>query len=449
MARRPARRTLSKSFGYDAEKWSFGRMTERSSSNILRAQVPVWVILPVLALALVFGAGGGFVGASQLIPATECPESPEVCEEFTVFWQAWDLARSNFVEPEAAIPQQMVEGAVQGMLDSLGDQGHTRYLSAEDAERWRESISGEFEGIGAYIDVREGQTVIVAPIEGSPAEAAGIQAGDIILRVDGADTSGWTVEELMTNVRGPGGTSVVLTVIHPGETAPVDIEVERDTIEIPSVSWAMLPNNVAFVRLNSFAERSAAELEEALVEAQEEGATTLVFDMRDNPGGLVNEAIGVASQFLPSGTTVLVEENREDERTATRTDFAGAAQDIPMVVLVNINTASSAEIVSGALQDAGRAQVVGVPTVGTGTVLSTYRLDDGAQLLLGTAQWLTPDGRVIRNQGIMPDVEVMLPFDAQQLAPSTVREMSAEELMESDDAQLLEALDVLHTAAQQ
>jgi carboxyl-terminal processing protease len=343
----------------------------------------------------------------------------------------------------------MVEGAVQGMLDSLGDQGHTRYLSAEDAERWRESISGEFEGIGAYIDVREGQTVIVAPIEGSPAEAAGIQAGDIILRVDGADTSGWTVEELMTNVRGPGGTSVVLTVIHPGETAPVDIEVERDTIEIPSVSWAMLPNNVAFVRLNSFAERSAAELEEALVEAQEEGATTLVFDMRDNPGGLVNEAIGVASQFLPSGTTVLVEENREDERTATRTDFAGAAQDIPMVVLVNINTASSAEIVSGALQDAGRAQVVGVPTVGTGTVLSTYRLDDGAQLLLGTAQWLTPDGRVIRNQGIMPDVEVMLPFDAQQLAPSTVREMSAEELMESDDAQLLEALDVLHTAAQQ
>jgi carboxyl-terminal processing protease len=424
-------------------------MRERSSSNILRAQVPVWVILPVLALALVFGAGGGFVGASQLIPATECPESPEVCEEFTVFWQAWDLARSNFVEPEAAVPQHMVEGAVQGMLDSLGDQGHTRYLSAEDAERWRESISGEFEGIGAYIDVREGQTVIVAPIEGSPAEAAGIQAGDIILRVDGADTTGWTVEELMTNVRGPGGTTVVLTVIHPGETAPVDIEVERDTIEIPSVSWAMLPNNVAFVRLNSFAERSAAELEEALIEAQEEGATTLVFDMRDNPGGLVNEAIGVASQFLPSGTTVLVEENREDQRTATRTDFAGAAQDIPMVVLVNINTASSAEIVSGALQDAGRAQVVGVPTVGTGTVLSTYRLDDGAQLLLGTAQWLTPDGRVIRNQGIMPDVEVMLPFDAQQLAPSTVREMSAEELMQSDDAQLLEALDVLHTAAQQ
>jgi carboxyl-terminal processing protease len=152
---------------------------------------------------------------------------------------------------------------------------------------------------------------------------------------------------------------------------------------------------------------------------------------------------------LPSGTTVLVEETRDDERNATRTDFAGAAQDIPMVVLVNFNTASSAEIVSGALQDAGRAQVIGVPTVGTGTVLSTYRLDDGAQLLLGTAQWLTPDGRVIRNQGITPDVEVMLPLDAQQLAPSTVREMSAEDLMQSEDVQLLEALDVLQTAAQQ
>jgi carboxyl-terminal processing protease len=424
-------------------------MGNRPFLGIFRAQVPVWVVLPALALVLVLGAGGGFVGASQLVPSTECPESPEICEDFTVFWQAWDLARTNFVEPESVVPQQMIEGAVQGMLNSLGDEGHTRYLSADDAERWRESISGAFEGIGAYIDVRDGQTIIVAPIEGSPAEAAGIQAGDLIMRVDGVETTGWTVEELVTNVRGPQGTTVVLTVIHPGETVPVDIEVRRDTIEIPSVSWAMLPNNVALVRLNSFAERSAAELEEALLEAKEQGATTLVFDMRDNPGGLVHEAIGVASQFLPAGTTVLVEENRDDERTATRTDFAGAAQDIPMVVLVNINTASSAEIVSGALQDAGRAQVVGVPTVGTGTVLSTYRLEDGAQLLLGTAQWLTPDGRVIRNQGIVPDVEVMLPFDAQQLSPSAARELSEEELLQSGDVQLLEALDVLQTAAQQ
>jgi carboxyl-terminal processing protease len=289
----------------------------------------------------------------------------------------------------------------------------------------------------------------VAPIEGSPAEEAGIQAGDIILKVDGEETTGWTVEELATRVRGPEGTTVVLTVIHLSERAPVDIEVERDRIEIPSVSWSMLPDDVAFVRLNSFSQRSAAEMEEALTEAQDEGARALVLDLRNNPGGLVNEALDIAGQFLPEGTTVLLEEDRDGERIPSRVLNEGVAQDIPMVVLVNFNTASASEIVSGALQDEERAQVVGVTTVGTGTVLSTFRLDDGARLLLGTSQWLTPDGRLIRNEGIQPDIEVLLPAGVFPLSPSEVEELSSEEWQDIEDTQLLEALDVLEEVIEQ
>jgi carboxyl-terminal processing protease len=211
----------------------------------------------------------------------------------------------------------------------------------------------------------------------------------------------------------------------------------------------MLPDDVAFVRLNSFSQRSAAEMEEALTEAQDEGARALVLDLRNNPGGLVNEALDIAGHFLPEGTTVLLEEDRDGERIPSRVLNEGVAQDIPMVVLVNFNTASASEIVSGALQDEERAQVVGVTTVGTGTVLSTFRLDDGARLLLGTSQWLTPDGRLIRNEGIQPDIEVLLPAGVFPLSPSEVEELSSEEWQDIEDTQLLEALDVLEEVIEQ
>jgi carboxyl-terminal processing protease len=157
----------------------------------------------------------------------------------------------------------------------------------------------------------------------------------------------------------------------------------------------------------------------------------------------VDEAMGIASQFLPEGTTVLVEEDRDGNRVTTETTFEGAGQDIPLIVLVNFNTASSSEIISGALQDHERALVVGTQTVGTGTVLSTYRLNEGGQLLLGTSQWLTPDGRLIRREGITPDVEVTLPLEAEQLTPQSARDLSDTEVLESEDVQLLEAIDML------
>jgi carboxyl-terminal processing protease len=190
-------------------------------------------------------------------------------------------------------------------------------------------------------------------------------------------------------------------------------------------------------------------MKSALTEAQNQGAQAIVLDMRNNPGGLVNEAIGIASQFLPQGTVVLLEEDRNGDRTASKAQGGGVALEIPMVILVNGNTASSAEIVSGALQDAERASLVGETTVGTGTVLSNFPLEGGARLLLGTSQWLTPDGRLIRKQGIEPDIEVELPLDAQMLSPVDVEQLSGEELQQSEDIQLLRAIEELQQGESQ
>ena len=357
---------------------------DSSPLAIVRLRLPLWLVAPLLVFTLIFGAGGGLLAGYVFGRPASCPESPEVCQEFTAFWETWKIARDNFVDPKAVAPQQMISGAINGMLDTLGDQGHTRYLSPGEAAAWDESLSGSFEGIGAYIDVRDGQTVIVSPIEGSPAEQAGLKPGDAILMVDGISTEGWNVEQLSSKVRGPAGTTVVLHIRHVGTESPVDVTITRAKVVVPSVSWRMLPDQVALVRLSSFDHSSSDQIKLALQEAKEKGARAVILDLRNNPGGLLDEAVSIASQFLPEGTTVLLEADRSGDRQPTKTKSGGVALDIPLVVLVNHNSASSSEILSGALQDAGRATLVGAATYGTGTVLTPYRIGGGGRLLLGT-----------------------------------------------------------------
>lgn len=417
-------------------------------TGILSVRLPLWLVAPLLIVAMLGAAGGGLLAGYLLNrPAATCPESPEICAEFAVFWEAWDLARDHYVEPEAADPEAMTAGAINGMLSTLGDEGHTRFLTAEEARLWDEALQGSFEGIGAYIAVRNGQTVIVAPIEGSPAEKAGLRPGDVILAVDGESTEGWTVDDLRTAVRGPKGTDVTLRVLHPNETKPVELVITRVEVEVPSVSWRMLPDNVALIKLSSFDEDAGHELKNALTAAKEQGARTLILDLRNNPGGLLNQAILVASQFLPGGTPVLLQENRDGQRKTTSAEDGGVATDLPLVVLINENSASSSEIVAGALQDAGRATLIGETTFGTGTVLSQYQLSDGSRLLLGTEQWLTPAGREIRGQGIEPDEIILLPDDVAPLTPAEAAELSAAALRNGPDAQLGRALELATAAA--
>jgi carboxyl-terminal processing protease len=400
----------------------------------------------MVGLALVLGLGGGYLAGLQL--TTPCPESPEVCARFANFWKTWDLATEYYVDPAAIDPVRMTDGAIAGMLDSLGDDGHTVYLPPEAAQAEREALSGRFEGIGAYILERDGQ-ILLQPIEGSPAERAGLRSGDIILKVNGEELTGVSRDEIVTRVRGPKGTTVTLTVQHPGETLPVDITITREEINVPSVTWRMLDGNIAMVHLNRFSERSTNEMKQALTDAQAQGATSLVLDLRNNPGGFVNELVGIASQFLPEDTTVLLEQGRSGEQTPYKTDEGGVALDIPLVVLVNNNSASSAEILAGALKDNGRAQVIGVPTFGTATVLRTFNLNDGAQVRIGTTQWLTPKGEVVRGKGIEPNEIVALPADVAPLSPADAAELDTQALLQSEDVQLARALEVLREIAKQ
>jgi carboxyl-terminal processing protease len=332
------------------------------------------------------------------------------------------------------------------MLAALGDVGHTRFLSPEDLRAEQEALSGRFEGIGAHVGTRDGKPTVLAPLPGSPAERAGIRAGDVIVRVDGREVERLDTQEIVRLVRGPAGTAVTLTVLHQGDTDATDIQVTRARIESPNVVWTITPGtNVAHILLLQFAERSAQDIADALREAQARGATSIILDLRNNPGGLRDEAVGVASQFLRSGN-VLLEVNADGQRTEFPVRPGGAALDIPLVVLVNEGSASSAEIVAGALQDQRRGRVIGSQTAGTGTVLSIFTLSDGSALFLGTSGWLTPDGRQIWRRGIDPDILLPLPAGALPLLPFEEERLTPEQLRDRDDAQLLRALQELGSA---
>jgi carboxyl-terminal processing protease len=246
----------------------------------------------------------------------------------------------------------------------------------------------------------------------------------------------------VTLVRGPAGSTVRLTIIHPGEATPVEVPIVRDVIEVPPVDWAMVPGtDVAMVRIVQFSEGTVDGLQTALAEAKAAGATAIVLDLRNNPGGLVDEAVGVGSTFIPEGV-VYIREDADGEQIPVKVRDEPRT-DLPMTVLVDFGSASSAEIVTGALQDQGRAKAVGTRTYGTGTVLNEFSLSDGSAIRLGVEQWLTPKGRQIFPSGIDPDIEVVLEPEVLPLEPVDIESMSVRELLDSGDAQLLRALQEL------
>lgn len=408
--------------------------------NRLLMVVAGLVMLFVLTGAA-FGAGLVAGGASLLTPCiVRTSDQPP---QFDVFWQSWNLVQRHFVDRTALDPTSLAYGAIRGMVDALGDTGHSAFLTPEEKEARHTSVAGSFTGIGAELGVRDGLPVIVAPIDGTPAAEAGLQPGDILVRVDGEDVTTLPLNEIVEKVRGPAGTPVELTILRPADNQTHEIAITRREIDVPAASWAMVPGTtIADVRISQFSANAERDVTAAIEAAQEAGATGLIVDVRNNPGGLLDQAIRVTSHFLDGGN-VLLEEDAEGNRTEYAVEPGGIATEIPLVVLVNPGTASAAEILAGAIQDYGRGQVVGETTFGTGTVLQPFGLEDGSELLLGVRQWLTPDGRLIRNQGIAPDVEVTLPLGSALLLPAELRELSPDQVQASQDAQLQTAVELL------
>ena len=395
-------------------------------------------------LAMTSFLAGAAIGPVVGLPISKAAQPITTIPTFRIFWESWNLVQRSYVNRSAIDPMKMTYGAIEGMLDTLGDQGHTRFLTPNDLRSERQSISGQLEGIGAQLVVRDQVPTILAPLPDSPAQRAGLMPGDTVIRVDGREVAGLTLDEVVRLIRGPAGTTVQLTVLHSGDTSLTDITVAREHLTVPSVTWGMLPGTtLAHVLISQFSDKTGQQLGAALPAAKDAGATGVVFDLRNNPGGLRDEAIAVASQFVPEGQIVLVEQDAQGKRSEVPARPGGAGVDVPLVALINEGTASSSEIVAGALQDHGRAQLVGATTVGTGTVLSTYELSDGSALLLGTKEWLTPNGTQIWHKGINPDVPVAMPPNTAPITPQQELGLTPEALQASGDAQLLRAIGLL------
>jgi carboxyl-terminal processing protease len=356
--------------------------------------------LAIASLLAIFILGIACVAVPLIHQRDAPPEGLERVEE------VWRLIERYFVDSKALCPDELAEGAIRGLIETLDDP-FTSYLTPEQHELWITRLEGEFSGIGAILNIREGQLTVVAPIPGSPAEQANIRPGDKILEVDGEPTAGMSLQEAAMNIRGPQGTRVRLLILRPDEDIPREIEVTRAEIKVPSVEWKMLPDNIAHIRISNFTERTDVEFASALSDIIAQGGTGIVLDMRNNPGGLLDAAVNVASQFLERGIVVYALDNR-GERTNWPVRARGMASDIPLAVLVNSHSASASEVVTGALQDHNRGPIIGAKTHGKGSVNRMHQLGDGGALVITFARWFTPDGQQIDMEGITPDIKVDL-----------------------------------------
>jgi carboxyl-terminal processing protease len=386
-------------------------------------------VVVLLAVAL----GGFWVGRAQS-PATLDAQDRE---SVALYAEALDVVRNNYVDQQDIDPKKETYGAIKGMLGTLGDNGHTRFLTPAERKQNDQSLSGTYVGIGVQLKKEKGEIVVAAPIQDSPADRAGITTDDVLVGVDGKSVRGDDVSEVVEKVKGPVGTEVELSVLRDGKKRTYDLR--RTEIDSPAVSWAAIPDSdVAIVLLSSFSDDSAKELQDAFRKARAAGAERFVLDLRNNPGGELDQAVQMAGYFLKPGSVVYIREEASGKQEDIKVEGDPESTNAPLTVLVNGGSASSAEILAGALRDNGRATVIGETTYGTGTVLSEFVLRDGSSILLGVAEWLTPDGDFIRETGIEPDIKVPLHDGSEQITPDGVRDLSRGQIL-ARDAQLREA----------
>jgi carboxyl-terminal processing protease len=386
---------------------------EKQRFGLLRTVVTIFLTVAVLAIAYFAGVATG-VGAVSLggsepvgdILGLPNPEraAEENVEESQVFWEAWDLIERDFYGDLPSSEERM-QGAIEGVVQSLGDP-YTAYIPPDAARMMREDTSGIYQGIGAYVsEAPEGGIVIIRVFEGSPAEEAGVRAGDIIVAADGEDVTQMSLNEGILLVRGPAGTAVTLTIYREGEQEMLEITVTRASLEVPTVEAEMLEDNIGYVALFEFNAQAGPRLRSAVQDLMDEGATSLIFDLRGNPGGLLTQAVDVADLFLPEGVILIERDVRGNEQYHESRD-GDFAEEIPMVVLVDGSSVSASEVVAGAFQDHGRAVLIGETTFGKGAVQLQHELSDGSLLLVAYAHWFTPNDVSINGQGITPDIEV-------------------------------------------
>lgn len=384
-----------------------------------------FILVSFLSLFLLTGAfSGGFVvghftSLGAFIPGFSLPGAPAVVatpqaaanatpedlqQLFTPFWETWTLVHEQYVD-QPVDDTALMRGAINGMLQALGDD-HTSYMDPDEYKDANAGLAGNYEGIGAYVDTTGDYLTVISPIKDSPAEAAGLRAGDKIIAIDGEDMTGINPELARKKVLGPAGTTVTLTILREGEEKPFDVSITRAKIIVKSVEYEM-KGDIAYIQLNTFGDTTSRELRDALKELMAQNPKGLILDLRNNGGGYLRTAVEVLSQFLKKGEVALYEQYGDGKRDTFTTDGGGLATDIPMVVLINEGSASASEIVAGALQDYGRAILVGAKSYGKGSVQNWIPLNNNeGAVRITIAKWLTPKERAIHKIGLEPDVLV-------------------------------------------
>ena len=375
--------------------------------------------LAIITASLIIAGVAGYAFGHRPTSLVATPSSKTT--DLTVFWDVWHKLSSDYLDKKALNEQQMVNGAIKGLVSSLGDP-YTVYLSSEENKAAKEDLNGSFEGVGIQLGYdKDNRLAVVAPLAGTPAALAGIRAGDLILKIGEKTTEGMSLPEAVKLIRGPKGTRVKLTLLRSDAKEPFAVDLERATIVVVSVELEF-KNNLAHLKLVRFGDRTEEEWYQAVAKVVSGKPQGVIFDLRDNPGGYLSGAVFVASEFLTSGVIV-----RQESQKGVQEDYSvnrqGQLTHFPLAVLINSGSASASEIVAGALRDHRRAKIVGEKSFGKGTVQEAEDLPGGAGLHITIARWLTPNGQSIDKQGIKPNFEVKnnpeMPDQDLQLAKAT------------------------------
>ncbi|KKW46339.1 MAG: hypothetical protein A3A43_00925 [Candidatus Liptonbacteria bacterium RIFCSPLOWO2_01_FULL_56_20] len=372
-----------------------------------------------------FSYGKQFPKVITIQGVTNLEDGKPVSVDFGNFWEAWQLIKENSLKEDVS-DQDKVYGALRGLVASLGDP-YSVFLPPEEDQKFHEDIEGNFGGIGAEIGIRKNQLIIVAPLKNTPASRAGLLAGDQILKVNASSTDGVTVDQAVRWIRGPKETSVTLTIFRNGWEDSKEFKITRGTIVVPTLDFEM-KEDIAFVQLHSFNANANQLFWQALIEAERKGARGLILDLRNNPGGYLEVAVDIASWFLPRGTLVVSEASRTGTDEIFRANGNAALVDFPAVALINQGSASASEILAGALRDQRKMLLIGETSFGKGTVQQLLPLRDDSSVKLTIAHWVLPGGRILENEGLVPDIEVKI---------------SDKDVASGNDPQLAKALEVL------
>ncbi|MFQ5579511.1 MAG: S41 family peptidase [Nitrospiria bacterium] len=381
----------------------------------------------LLFLAIIGIFGMSFMAGKGL--ETNVSAETDDYEELKIFTEVLSALEKSYVEP--VDNKEIIYGAIKGMLNTLD--AHSTFMPPTIYKEMQVDTRGEFGGLGLQIGIKENRLVVVAPIEGTPADAAGIKSGDVILKVDDYEfTNETTLLDAVSRMRGPKGTEVILTVERDAKKDPLVFLLIRDVILIKSVKSKVLEPGIGYIRITQFQEKTSNDLRSAISKLKEANIHSLILDLRNNPGGLLNSAVDVSDQFLESGKMIVSiksRDGRKDEYKASRSSSIG---EMPLIVLVNEGSASASEIVSGALQDWRRAVILGTQTFGKGSVQTILPLSDGSALRLTTAKYYTPKGRSIQNLGIDPDI-VVVPAEVHEIKDrQIIREKDLERHLETE-----------------